>query len=585
MDSPKGRRVGRKYRVAVNDDGASQWQYWQTPLTAEQFVRVAVDRVSTSDLLCWGVGNTLFWYNSQVAEYLDLGQTEFDSVNEWMVHTTLRNWRRAGLDPLAMVCERAHELGMHLYASLRMNDGHFAFPNPQPDANPDQPDFGISSPDQLWNHQRGAERSPLTPQFWRDHPQYRIGEDWPGSRFAADLFDYAHPEVRERWLAIVAEMVAQYNVDGIEMDFMRNPFFFKFSAVDAGRPLMTQFISCTRAILDEAGIRKGRHLGLAVRCPTALSGCDAVGLDVQAWVRNGLVDVLIPSPTRNNKFETDLRPLVEMAAETDCQVLAGVDTAMPNVTWEQTRALLAEDRIDAAQEDSAKSPERCLLEESRQKREAKRGVPEGMPLNLWRALAANAYYDGVDGTYLFNLWDQIVRHGRHLDCTILADARNAKALSRTDKLYSLDFDVAGIGSGHPSTHLSQAASLPAVLQEGEPLELPFKIADDLSQVPVQELGEVRLHLLLVHLTPVDELRLQMNGRPIDGLKRAPTLEPGAPTGPNTAFVDLVFDLRSHVPHVGQNLFTLTLAKKNRQVRPAVYLREFELSIRYHNPID
>ena len=32
-------RAGRRYRVAVNDDGASLWQYRQVPLSAEQFRR------------------------------------------------------------------------------------------------------------------------------------------------------------------------------------------------------------------------------------------------------------------------------------------------------------------------------------------------------------------------------------------------------------------------------------------------------------------------------------------------------------------------------------------------------------------
>lgn len=577
----KGRRVGRRYRVAVNDDGASQWQYWQVPLGAEQFLRVAVDRVSDCDLLCWGVGNTRFWYNNSVAEDLDTGQQVFDSVGEWMAHTTLRSLRAAGCDPLALICDRCHERGMHLYASLRMNDGHFAFPPPDDAPDPDQPDFTVFHPDMLWNHQRGPERSPLTSQFWRRHPEFRIAEDWAGSRFAADLLDYAHAEVRALWVGIIADIAGRYDVDGIEMDFMRNPFFFKPQGVEAGHSLMTDFISQARKTLDEAGSRKGRHIGLAVRCPTSLTGCRAVGLDVSTWTAAGAIDVLIPSPARTNKFEIDLRPFVEMAHSTDCQVLAGVDTVMPNITWEQTRALRAEDITSAIADD----PQLRVLAESRHKREQKRGVLEGMPVNLWRALAANAYGDGVDGIYVFNLWDQIVRHGRHLDCQILRDAREPQALARTDKLYALDFEIPGGGVGHPTAHLLQAASLPAVLEEGQPLHLKLKVADDLARVPAHQLAEVRLHLLVVNLTPVDVLRVQLNGQPIEQLAHAPTLEPAAPTGPHSAFVDLVVDLRQHPPKVGQNTFTLLLESKNRSVRPQVYLRELELSIRYGTDSD
>jgi len=565
--------VGRRYRVAVNDDGASLWQYRQVPLSAEVFLRAAVDRMAGADLMCWGAGNTRFWYGSGVAEDLDTGQQVFPTVQEWMAHTTLRSLRAAGQEPLALVCGRCHRHGMHLYASLRMNDGHFAFPPPA------EPDFGVPHPDQLWNHQRGAEASPLTSELWRRHPEYRIGRNWPGSVFSADLLDYAHPEVRDWWLSIITDIAARFEVDGVELDFMRNPFFFGPDRVAAGRPLMTAFVREVRGVLDEAGGRQGRHLGMAVRCPTALAGCDAIGLDVETWVRDGLLDVLIPSPTRTNKFETDLRPLAAVSRGTRCQVLAGVDTVMPNHTWEQTRALQDEDRLPDPEGTESDADYR-VLKESRHNREGKRGVLEGMPINLWRALAANAYLDGAHGIYVFNLWDQVARHGRHLDGAILRDGRSVDALARRDKLYCLDFEIPGVGVGHPHAHLAQPASLPLVLAEGEPVELRLKVADALAEVPEAELEEVRLHLLVVNLTPVDRLAVQLNGEDIDRLRSAPTLQPGAPTGPNSAFVDLVYDLRRRAPRRGVNMFTIELTHKNHRVQPAVYLRELELSIRY-----
>ena len=305
--------------------------------------------------------------------------------------------------------------------------------------------------------------------------------------FSADLLDYAHPEVRAWWVAVITDIAARFEVDGVELDFMRNPFFFGPDRVAAGRPLMTAFVREVRGVLDEAGRRRGRHLGLAARCPTALAGCDAIGLDVEAWVRDGLLDVLIPSPTRTNKFETDLTPFTTMSRGTRCQVLAGVDTVMPNQTWEQTRALQDEDRLadPAGMESDA---DYRVLKASRHNREGKRGVLEGMPVNLWRALAANAYLDGADGIYVFNLWDQVARHGRHLDGAILRDGRSAEALARRDKLYCLDFEIGGVGVGHPHAHLAQPASLPLVLTEGEPAELRLKVADALADAPERRSG-------------------------------------------------------------------------------------------------
>ena len=204
-------RVGRRYGVAANDDGASLWQYRQVPLSAERFLRAAVDRMAGADLLCWGVGNTRFWYGSNVTEDLDTGQQVFPTVQEWMAHTTLRSLRASGQEPLALVCGRCHRHGMHLYASLRMNDGHFSFPPPADQPAPGAPDFGVPHPDQLWNHQRGAQASPLTSEFWRRHPEYRIGENWPGSAFSADLLDYAHAEVRAWWLGVITDIAARFD--------------------------------------------------------------------------------------------------------------------------------------------------------------------------------------------------------------------------------------------------------------------------------------------------------------------------------------------------------------------------------------
>ncbi len=333
---------------------------------------------------------------------------------------------------------------MHIYASLRMNDAHFAFRNGITAPTPDKPDFGIFHPDMLWNHQRGPERSLLTPQLWRQHPEYRIGESWPGSDFSADLLDYSHAEVRQQWLGIIEEIANSYDVDGIEMDFVRHPFFFRPSAVDAGRPLMTEFVSNARDILDVAGKKKGKYLGLASRCLTSLSECRTIGLDIQPWVQNGLIDVLMPSPTRINKFETDFRPFIELAEGIDCQILIGMDTGIQNITWEHSRAWLAEDMVSEGKGDSVDTHRR-LLEEIPQKKESKCGQLEGIPTSLWRALAANALYDGADGVYLFNLWDQVSRHGRHLDFTILNDVRSPEALMGKDKLYAVDFDLSSGG--------------------------------------------------------------------------------------------------------------------------------------------
>ncbi len=560
----------RKIQVVINDDGASQWEIWQAPLDEASFLRVAVDHFASADLLCWGVGNTKYWYRSDSVEDLDDGSEVFETVQEWMAYTTLRNLRKSGKDPLEIVCRRCHEREMDCYASLRMNDGHFLFEDP-----PGQPrgPFEAFHPSQLWNHRRGPGESPLTPAFWREHPAFRIGEAWEGSPFAAHLFDYAHEEVRERQLGIVRELAGACDIDGIELDFMRSPYFFKPGQTETGKGHMNRLVREARGILDEAGRAKGRGLGLCARCPTSLEGCARIGLDVETWVEEAWIDLLVPSPSRLNRFEIDLRPMVELARGRPCRVLLGMDTGLKALSWEEVRAWK---RRDEKEEDDS-------FAELREKRDGKLGVPEGIPIESWRALASNAYADGVDGIYLFNLWDQVARHGRHADGAVLNDVRNDASLAEKDKLYALDFEASV--SDHSSAHLGEKGSLPVVLKEGETNRLRMRIADDLSSVDARLILEVRLHLLFVHLTPLDRIRLEMNGEDLERFKHAPTLEAGAPAGPNAGFTDVVYLLEGRFPRAGGNEFALTLLEKNRNVRPAVYLRRFEMLVRYRGGVN
>ena len=59
------RRLGYRPRAGLRDRGLGA------------FLRVAVDRFAAADLLCWGVGNTKYWYRSAFVEDLDDGTEVF----------------------------------------------------------------------------------------------------------------------------------------------------------------------------------------------------------------------------------------------------------------------------------------------------------------------------------------------------------------------------------------------------------------------------------------------------------------------------------------------------------------------------
>ena len=57
-------------------------------------------------------------------------------------------------------------------------------------------------------------------RFWKAHPEYwRV----PGSvhAYADRALDYAIPAVRENHLRLIAELLDRYDIDGLELDWMR----------------------------------------------------------------------------------------------------------------------------------------------------------------------------------------------------------------------------------------------------------------------------------------------------------------------------------------------------------------------------
>ncbi|MCK5328088.1 MAG: hypothetical protein KAR36_05745 [Candidatus Latescibacteria bacterium] len=140
---------------------------------------------------------------------------------------------------------------------------------------------------------------------------------------AVEKASYAFEEVRAFMLAMIREAVNRFDVDGINLCFVRGPHFVtyeqpvldRFQAlygedareVDPSDPrlhavraeLMGAFVRGARRILDEIGQEKGKHLALSIWAWP--SGKDvwcgetpmAEGLDFRSWIEEGLLDSFI----------------------------------------------------------------------------------------------------------------------------------------------------------------------------------------------------------------------------------------------------------------------------------------------------
>ncbi len=177
-----------------------------------------------------------------------------------------------------------------------------------------------------------------------------------------NALDYAIPEVRERFVSYVKEQLERYDADGIEIDFMREPYAFKPGYEDEGRAIIASIMAELRAFADALAAERGHPIRMAVRTfrdPESdyYAGIDAVGL-----AKAGLVDLVTVTP----RWES-------------------CDSAMPIGFWRQ---ILPEGvRLALGTDVLYRSPSK---------------KPHFYTDEQLYGLANQAYGEGADSVYLFN---------------------------------------------------------------------------------------------------------------------------------------------------------------------------------------
>ena len=178
-----------------------------------------------------------------------------------------------GLDALEMGLSYAHSQGRKAIVSIRMNDTHDEVHRP------DRP-FHLYSP------------------FKERHPDCLMGSPTNRPvRCAWSAVDYSRPEVRAAMLGYVRQFAENYDFDALDLDFFRHVQYFKSvawgadSTSDDERAMMTQLLRDIRQVLNQKGDRYGRKIRLVVRTPDAAAYAKAVGLDVETWMHEKLIDI------------------------------------------------------------------------------------------------------------------------------------------------------------------------------------------------------------------------------------------------------------------------------------------------------
>ena len=188
----------------------------------------------------------------------------------------LRRLASLGTDPLSLTIAACRRRGTPLVASYRMNAEDFY-----------QESYRMSD-------------------FGRSHAADRI----PGT----GCLDPAVPAVFDHYVAILAEVMTRYQVDGIELDFRR--WYHLVSDPQRNHGVLTALVRAARQAADGAARERGcPRLLVGARVGPSLTldptpfvypgsfypekptnaSCRDLGLDVATWIREGLVDFLCPS--------------------------------------------------------------------------------------------------------------------------------------------------------------------------------------------------------------------------------------------------------------------------------------------------
>ena len=178
-------------------------------------------------------------------------------------------------DSLQTVLDCCKENGIECMWSMRMNDTHDSdYENMEwlSDFKQEHPDWMVSS----------RETSILDLQ---------MGALW-------SAMDYGVLGVRQRSYDLLREVLMNYDVDGIELDFSRHSVYFAqvvCNAEDANPEnleRMNNFMRSLRTLTEQISAEKGKPILIAISVADSMDYCKAIGLDVKQWMEEELVDIV-----------------------------------------------------------------------------------------------------------------------------------------------------------------------------------------------------------------------------------------------------------------------------------------------------
>jgi hypothetical protein len=483
----------RKQRTIYHNDARHNYLWMFEPPMRLEDAWTPVDEVAGTavDTLSYCVerGDGAFW-PTKVGLRFGTDMRPFTSQIVWRAWECMQSLIDQGLDPLNVVIDRAHDKGMDFLADLRLST------------------YGGMEPGHTLNNG---------------------GKGW------------GHKEVRDHQLAVVEELVTDYAIEGIELDYTAafdpsGSFYFPLDSVKDSTAIMTEWVRQASQLVRSSGDGT-RQIGARIY-PTEKANL-AQGMDPRTWLEEGLLDFVVPVHYAYTDLDPNMpfRWVIEPANKAEASVYGFLQ--------HQIRS----DVTGAA-------------------------IKEYPNAEQFRAAAANFWDWGVDGlySYMFN-WPLGTE-----ERAILSEWGDPELVKERKKHYVLarrSPAAAAQGYDHqiPYEFKSEEA--------GTAKDINFYIADDLGG-PSDRSTEVRLRLYFSNHVSADRFTIKLNDQSLEDETmhrvRKSERDTFPHTGPRNHWLD--FQLLNVRPRKGDNVLSVTLDSRPEGLYGSISLEEIEVIVDY-----
>ena len=210
-----------------------------------------------------------------------------------------------------------------------------------------------------WDRSYTPTQTSIKVKVKDEHPEWLMGKlvDVGWQEY---IWNYENKGPRDLKVAALTEVVENYDLDGVELDYSRAAPFLPPGSAWEKRDYLTSMMRDVRESLQNVAKKRGRPVLISTRVPSTIPGCHYDGIDIEEWVRQNLIDMITVG---SRAIGMEISEFKQMIGDKPIRLHASLDGGDPY--------------------------------------HGPSGY-ETVPVEVYRGIAANLLSQGADGIYLIN---------------------------------------------------------------------------------------------------------------------------------------------------------------------------------------